>query len=127
MNSSTPDNFTIPPISEREKLLRKIDHRDKLSKSLNVLISILVVMLVIYGQIDVRHNLADHRYQVETITDASTEQLRKAASANRTRLDVNLCIVSVPPQTRTPEYVHKCYDDAERVNNVKIERFGYGQ
>lgn len=72
-------------------------------------------------------NVADHRYQVETLTKESDKHLTEAALANRTRLDVDLCIVSVPPQTRTPEYVKACYDDAEKDSGVKIRRFGYGQ
>lgn len=68
---------------------------------------------------EVKNDLVEHRKQVET-------QINTATIANRARLDINNCIVSVPPQTRTPKYVKQCYDDTEKRLNIKVERFGYG-
>lgn len=34
------------------------------------------------------------------------------------------CFVAVPYAQRTDEYIHSCYDKAEKATGVKIERYG---
>lgn len=46
---------------------------------------------------------------------------------NNTYLKLNACIISVPPQSRTPEYVKSCYNNVESANNTTITRYGYGK
>jgi hypothetical protein len=68
----------------------------------------------------------DRRTQTEANISSVKNQLTGAAIANKARLDINLCIVSVPPQTRTPEYVHNCYVSVEKLDNIKVTRYGFG-
>ena len=110
------------PVSKNELQLRKLANRDKMMRTFEVFILSLVVILTFFSLNRINQlatsnqkNIIEHAKQVETVT-----------TANRARLDINLCIVSVPPQTRTPEYVHKCYDDAEKLYEVKVVRYGYG-
>ncbi len=91
-----------------------------------ILVGLIVATTVLFMFL-MLSNITAHRHQIEEGNFTASRELRVAATANRARLDINLCIVSVPPQTRTPEYVHKCYDDAEKQNNIKVQRFGYGQ
>jgi hypothetical protein len=113
-------------LTDREILLRKIDRRDKFGRSFGLSVLAVLVVLNIYGIIDNHANILEHRVQVETADSRSKEQLKKASTANKARLDINLCIVSVPPQTRTPEYVHNCYTGIEKMDNVKVVRYGFG-
>lgn len=132
MTSQIPDDFIVP--SKKEKLLRNIDRRDKAFRAFEALVLAMLIGITILSlyrvndlAISTQANITEHRKQIEGINKEGSAQLNTAAAANRTRLDVDLCIVSVPPQTRTPEYVKACYDDAEKANGVKIKRFGYGQ
>ena len=51
----------------------------------------------------------------------------KTGVSNNTYLRLNACIVSVPPQRRTPEYVKSCYDIAEKDTGATIDRYGDGK
>lgn len=43
---------------------------------------------------------------------------------NNTKNRAMLCIVSVAPTQRSPEYVRDCYSQAEEANQINIERYG---
>lgn len=51
----------------------------------------------------------------------------KTGMQNNTYLRLNACIVSVPPQRRTPAYVKSCYDTATKDTGVHIDRYGDGK
>jgi hypothetical protein len=52
---------------------------------------------------------------------------RSLSKENNTYLRLNACIVSVPPQTRTADYVKHCYATAEQQGGRQVDRFGYGK
>jgi hypothetical protein len=52
---------------------------------------------------------------------------RTLSRENNIYLRINACIVSVPPQTRTPQYVKQCYDTGEHQGGQAVDRFGYGK
>lgn len=45
---------------------------------------------------------------------------------NNTYLRTMVCIASVSPTKRTPDYVKLCYLEAEKHNDTQVERFGDG-
>lgn len=107
--------------------------RDRTKGKLNLFLRVAIIGLLglfIYIQTsfisDVRRELLDHRKRVEVSAQASQEQIAMASKANRARLDVGLCIFSVSPTRRTPEYVKSCYDQIEKEQGIKVERFGDG-
>jgi hypothetical protein len=112
--------------SDKELLLRKIDRRDKFGRAFSIVVLGMLVVLNIFTVLDNRSNLSQHRTQTEANISSVKNQLTGAAIANKARLDINLCIVSVPPQTRTPEYVHNCYVSVEKLDNIKVTRYGFG-
>lgn len=71
--------------------------------------------------------------RVNQITDDNKENImihgREVADnslRNRARSDIGLCIFSVSPTRRTPEYVKSCYDRIEKQSGIKVQRFGDG-
>lgn len=52
---------------------------------------------------------------------------RVLSQENNTYLRLNACIVSVPPQTRTQQYVKGCYDGAVAHSGKAVDRYGYGK
>ncbi len=119
-----PPDFVFPP--NREELLRKLDSRDRLMRGFEVIVLGLMVAITLFSLLrlnqistDNKKNIDDHRSQVEeTITNNS--------KTNRAKLDVGLCIFSVSPTRRTPEYVKSCYDQIEKETGIKVQRFGDG-
>lgn len=112
-------------VSANELQLRKLDDRDKLFRAFQLLILAAVVAINIFGLLSIRElaetnraNIEEHRWQVEN-----------KANINKAKLDTQLCIISVSPTVRTPEYVKGCYDKVEASAEVeeKLERFGDGQ
>lgn len=119
--TEVPEYFLTP--TPREKLLRTLDRRDKAFRVFEVVVLGLVVVVTMFSLFRLNQIAASNQASIM----AHTTQVDDVAGANKARLDVGLCIVSVPPQTRTPEYVHACYDNAEKTDGIKIQRFGYGQ
>lgn len=115
-----PEDFVVP--SHRERLLRTLDRRDKTFRAFEVVVLAIVVVITLFSLSRLNQIATSNRSIVKNHND----QVLTVGGANKTRLDVGLCIVSVPPQTRTPEYVHECYDNAEKTNDNKIQRFGFG-
>jgi hypothetical protein len=109
-------------VSKAELQLRKFDHRDKLMRTFEVLFLFVVVGLTLSSLVQINQTSRSNHQ----IIKEHNAQVIEVGRENQTRLNVDLCIVSVPPQTRTPEYVHACYDDAEKLSGVKIKRYGYG-
>lgn len=113
--------------SNTEKKLRRLDRSDGLMRIFEVVVLGTVVILAMFSLLRVNQNIEEHRYQVETANKTAEEQNKNYSFASRAMLDVGLCIVSVPPTTRTPEYVKGCYDQIEKQYNIKLQRFGDGQ
>lgn len=103
------------PLTDREQLLSKIDRRDKIGRAFGLVILSLLVLLNVFAV-----------FQISNRARTASSQLHAVSNANKARLDINLCIVSVPPQTRTPDYVRHCYDTVDKLDNVKVTRYGYG-
>lgn len=59
-------------------------------------------------------------------TFQSQTQIAEASLNSKARAEVGLCIFSVNPTRRTPEYVMSCYDEVEKKLGVKVERYGDG-
>lgn len=57
----------------------------------------------------------------------ATERNHKLSIENNTYLRVMNCVTSVSPTRRTPDYVKLCYSEAERHNQVKVDKFGDGR
>lgn len=75
----------------------------------------IIVFLVIDYSKQQSVNIIEHRDQVDN-----------NSVANRARLDVINCIISVSPTTRTPEYVKGCYDQVEETHDIEVQRYGDG-
>lgn len=75
---------------------------------------------------DNQKNIAEHRDQVENANSEASKQLSERAGINQAKLDIGLCIISVSPTVRTPEYVKGCYDRVEKSSGLKLDRFGDG-
>lgn len=121
-------------VSANELQLRKLDDRDKFFRVIQLLVLAAVVAITMFALLNIRQlanenrqNIVQHREQIETANVAASEQLRVAALGNRARGDINLCIISVSPTVRTPDYVKSCYDLVEKKHDIKVERFGDGQ
>lgn len=113
----------IYQISANEQKLRQLDRRDKVMKTFEVFVLAIVVIVTGFSLFQVSQISSTN----QKIIKEHGAQVIEVGRENQIRLDVDLCIVSVPPQTRTPQYVKACYDDAEKLGGVKIQRFGYGQ
>ncbi len=129
-----PSEFIIPSTSEREKLLRKIDRRDKAVKALEFLVLVIVVGLTTISNVRLSEigfnnekNIAEHRQQTEDNITSVKNQLDKVNTASKARADIGLCLFSVPYTSRTPEYVKSCYDQIEKQYGIKVQRFGDGR
>lgn len=109
-------------------------------EKLNIFLKFLVLLTLggfIYFLLTINANLSDiaetnrseikaHRNQVEAGGITASNELSVAATANRARADIGLCIFSVSPTRRTPEYVKSCYDRVEAMFKVKVTRYGDG-
>lgn len=129
----TPDDLIAPPVSDREKLLRKIDRRDKAVKLFEFVILTAVVGLTLFALLRINlivanneRNTEEQRISQQRNTKAALAEVDKRAKANQARNDIELCIVSVSPTIRTPEYVSGCYDQIEKQLDLKVQRFGDG-
>lgn len=58
--------------------------------------------------------------------DNINSSLSKLGTINQAYDRVQVCVISVNPNLRTPEYVKSCYDLVEKQLGVKIERYGDG-
>lgn len=114
----------INDISANEQQLRKLDNRDKTFRKFQTFVLFIVVGINMFALLSIRQlaetnrvNIEDHRWQVEN-----------KANINKAKLDVGLCIISVSPTVRTPEYVKSCYDKIENSAELdeKLDRFGDG-
>lgn len=110
-----------------------MEFQNKTNGKLNTFLRIAITILLgvfIYVQLsfisEVKQDLKEHRQQIEANALAANQQIATNAAANRARLDINNCIVSVPPQTRTQSYVFACYNSVEKDTGVHVKRFGYG-
>lgn len=100
---------------------------------LNTVLKILligVMAFVVYAVVNFSReqsiNIKEHRMSIETNNQNSKDQLTLAANTNKARADIGLCIFSVSPTRRTPEYVKSCYDLIEKQSGIKVQRFGDG-
>lgn len=117
-----------------EEKFNKLDQRDKLFRGFEVLVLAILVGLTLFSLIRLnqvadnnKKNIDEHRMQIEENNTAAEVQLKLAASINRAKLDTGLCIFSVSPTKRTPEYVKSCYDLIEKQTGIKdLQRFGDG-
>lgn len=105
-----------------QERFRELDHRDKLFRGFEVLVLIVLVTITLFSL-----------FQLSKVADSNQKNIIKHAmqvddvgGANRARLDVGLCIISVSPTVRTPAYVKSCYDKIEKQYGIKVERFGDG-
>lgn len=58
---------------------------------------------------------------------AQTDRNYATGRSNNTYLRTMVCISSVSPTKRTPDYVKSCYNSAEQSNHVLIEHYGDGK
>lgn len=119
--------------SENELHLRKLDRRDKAMRTFEVIILAAVVAITMFALLSIRgvaeensKNIAEHRTQIEVAQASTSKELIERANINRAKLDIGLCIFSVSPIRRTPDYVKSCYDEIEKESGIKVERFGDG-
>lgn len=49
---------------------------------------------------------------------------RQVGKTNQTYIRATNCFAATSPAQRTPEYVAKCYDKAEKATGITIERYG---
>ncbi len=84
---STPEDFVVPPVSDREKLLRKLDHRDKVMRAFETFILIVVVGITVFSLV----------------------RLNQIAESNQKATKVLLCTTSIPSDVKTQAEVDKCY------------------
>lgn len=120
MNQPIPEDFVVP--SNKEKILRKLDDRDKIMRTFEVFVLVALVVITLFSLL----RLSQVASTNETNIVKHAKQVDDVASANRVRLDVGLCIFSVSPTRRTPEYVKSCYDFIEKQSGIKVQRFGDG-
>lgn len=59
------------------------------------------------------------------VVQINSTTLARISKENNTYHRTVACILSVPLATRTPEYIDRCYDQAEKVNSVKVDRFNH--
>lgn len=121
-------------ISPNELKLRKLDNRDKAMRVFEILVLATVVAITMFGLYSVRQlakenraNITDHREQIESGNSDASKQIAERATINQAKLDIGLCIISVSPTVRTPEYVKNCYETVEKSSGLKLERFGDGR
>ena len=57
------------------------------------------------------------------IIQVNSAELTRIGRENNTYHRTVSCILSVPLATRTPEYITRCYDRAEKVNDITVDRF----
>lgn len=57
----------------------------------------------------------------------ATDRNYKLGIQNNTYLRTMVCISSVSPTKRTPDYVKLCYAQAEEHNRTSVEHFGDGK
>lgn len=110
-------------ISDNEKKLRVLDHRDRLVRGFEVIVLSIVVVLTLFSL----SRIANIAIQNQKNAQIQYQQIEDNASKNRARLDVGLCIISVSPTVRTPAYVKSCYDEVEKQYGIKVQRFGDGE
>lgn len=120
-------------VSANELQLRKLDKRDKAFRVIQVIVLSIVVAITMFELLSVRTltqenrtNIDEHRSQIENASSDINHQLIVTSNINRAKLDIGLCIFSVSPTKRTPEYVKFCYDTIEQSSGIKVERFGDG-
>lgn len=120
-------------LSQNEVKLQKLDRRDKAIRVFEIIILFFLVVITLFALISIRglaeenrKNINDHRVQVEQGNIAANAEIISRANINRAKLDIGLCIISVSPTLRTPEYVKGCYDKIEKSSELKIDRFGDG-
>lgn len=121
-------------VSDKEKKLRKQDRLENVFRTFQLMVLAFVVVAVLFSNArlnqiaaDNQKNIEEHRSVVETNAMAAEMQLKEAAGKNRARADVGLCIFSVSPTIRTPDYVKSCYDQIEKESGIKVQRFGDGK
>lgn len=57
-------------------------------------------------------------------TRQQTERNRQQGLVGQTYNRATNCFLAVPVSQRTVEYIHSCYDRAEKATGKKVERFG---
>lgn len=127
-------NNDFGKISATEEKLRKLDNRDKLMRTFEVFVLFILVIITLVSLYQLNQvassnakNIQEHRRQIENGTAQAVKEVVNDNALNRARLDVSLCIFSVSPIRRTPEYTKSCYDQIEQQYHAKIQRFGDGQ
>lgn len=57
-------------------------------------------------------------------TTRQTERNRQQGLVGQTYNRATNCFLAVPAAQRTKEYIHYCYDEAEKATGKKVDRFG---
>lgn len=120
-------------VSHNELALRKLDRRDMWWRAFGFGMLLAIVGINIFGlsrlnQIGSSNadSIYEHRQAVEDVSQQAQEQIKVAATANKGRADIILCIISVSPTRRTQEHVKSCYDQVDQALGIKVQRFGDG-
>ena len=58
------------------------------------------------------------------LTLVMVNKLTTLGKQNHTYLRTEACILSVPLNTRTPDYIQNCYLKAEQFTGTKVDHFG---
>ncbi len=111
----TPPEFVVPPASERERLLRILDNRDKVMRVFEVVVLAVVVGVTLFSLLRLNQmatsnesNIVDHRNQIEDAITNSNE------SAN-----ILLCTTSIPPGIKSQAEIDKCYPGGSQAEYFK--------
>lgn len=56
-------------------------------------------------------------------SEVSNQNILDLGKQNNTYLRATACIIAVPVEDRTNQLIDECYNQAERFNNTKVDRF----
>lgn len=111
-----PPNFLIPPVSDREKLLRKIDRRDLAVKAIELFVLGFVSLAVLLSNLQDsqatkanERSIAEHRNQIEQVIQDSNKSAK-----------ILLCTTSIAPDVKTQAEVDKCYPKGSQAEYFKL-------
>ncbi len=110
-----PEDFVVPPVSDREKLLRKLDHRDMAFKSFQFILAVILTIGVVFSNVRLNQvasnnekNIVKHRTQIED-----------AIADNKKAGEVLLCTTSIPASKKSQEEVDRCYGEGGQAEYLK--------
>lgn len=109
-------------VSNGELKLRQLDRRDLIVRAYQFVILFAVIGLNLFMLAQITQLANSNSSNIKK----HSTQIQDAVGESQARQEIGLCIFSVSPIRRTPEYVKSCYDQIEEKYHVKIQRFGDG-